>query len=165
MFKKLYNKFIKKKDKVRNTDDSMIKLQEALRPTKGIEVVFEEITEYEIKGHTYKLGDKVIARSNECDPLTIGTIVEFWNNDGRLSNCIPQIKDELDGKIKSHMGQLKPYSDELFKVLKPMRPLEQWNYLLPNDIKKTHSYSEKEMNKKEDLYNKKIKFLKNNFVN
>ncbi len=125
----------------------------------------KKVKSYKKGGIIFNLGDKVIARSNECNPLTVGVIVEFWNNDGRLSNCIPQIKDELDGKIKSHMGQLKPYSDELFKVLKPMRPLEQWNYLLPNDIKKTHSYSEKEMNKKEDLYNKKIKFLKNNFVN
>ncbi len=152
MFKKLYNKFIKKKDKVRNTDDSMIKLQEALRPTKGIEVVFEEITEYEIKGHTYKLGDKVIARSNECDPLTIGTIVEFWNNNGKWDNCIPQIKDGVDGTVWSHMGQVKPYSDELFEILKPMRPLEQWNYLLPDNVKEMYSYSEEDMDRKEKLY-------------
>lgn len=152
MFKKLYNKFIKKKDKVNNTDDSMIKLQEALRPTKGIEVVFEEITEYEIKGHIYKLGDKVIARSNECDPLTIGTIVEFWNNNGKWDNCIPQIKDEVDGTVWSHMGQVKPYSDELFEILKPMRPLEQWNYLLPDNVKEMYSYSEEDMDRKEKLY-------------
>ncbi len=152
MFKKLYDKYIRKKGKEEKTRNSITRLNNALNVPKDIEVVYEEITEYKIKDHLYKLGDKVIARSNECDPLTIGIIVEFWNNNGKWDNCIPQIKDEVDGTIWSHMGQLKPYSDELLEILKPMRPLEQWNYLLPDNVKEMYSYSKEDMDRKEKQY-------------
>jgi hypothetical protein len=150
MFKKLYNKVFKRRKRPKNTIE---RLNNALHPTNsGVSIVYEEITEYNIKDHLYKLGDKVIARSNECDPLVIGTIVEFWNNNGKWSNCIPQIKDESCGTVWSHMGTIKPYSDELYETLKPMRPLEQWNYLLPDNVKEMYSYSEEDMDRKERQY-------------
>lgn len=152
MFKKLYNKlFNKKKKKKPNKVDAMKKLSEALRPSDRLKIVYEEINEYRIKGHLYKLGDKVISRSNECDPLLIGTLVEFWDNNGKWDNCIPQIKDNK-GKVWGSMGILKPYSDELIEVLKPMRPLEQWNYLLEDNLKKYYSFTEEEMDRKEKQY-------------
>jgi len=150
MFKKLINKFRKKKDS-NGRIKKLTELNQTLYPVDNLKVVYEEITTYTSKGYTYKLGDKVIARSNECDPLTIGTIVEFWDNKGKWSNPIPQIKDEVDGKVLCHFGQLKPYSDELLEILKPMRPLEQWNYLLPDNMKE-YSYPEKDMDRKEKQY-------------
>jgi hypothetical protein len=151
MFKKLYDKWFKKK-KPFDRQGTIEKLNEALYPSDNLKVVYEEITQYEIKGVMYHLGDKVIARSNECDPLVVGEIVEFWNNDGKWSNCIPQIKDDLDGTVWSHMGTVVHYTDELFKILEPMRPLEQWNYLLPDNVKEMYSYTEEQMDKKEKQY-------------
>lgn len=153
MFKTLYNKFINKRtNKQEKTEDGLIKLNNALRPSKELQVVYEEITEQVIKGITYKLGDRVICRTNECNPLMVGTIIEWWDNNGKWSSAIPQIKDELDGKVWSHMGTIVHYTDELFNTLKPMRPLEQWNYLLPDNLKEMYSYSEENMVKKEKQY-------------
>jgi hypothetical protein len=152
MFKKLYDKFVRKKGKQKKTEDSLIKLNNALRPSKDIEVVYEEINEHKIKGVIYKLGDKVICRSNECDPLMVGSIIEWWDNNGKWTNPIPQIKDDLDGQVWTHMGTIVHYTDELFNTLKPMRPLEQWNYLLPDNVKEIYSYSEGDMDRKEKQY-------------
>ena len=149
MLGKLYRKLFPKRDK--DVDGAIKKLNKALRPDKDLELVFEEVNQYEIKGHTYKLGDKVIGRSNECDPLLIGTITELWNNDGNWVGCIPQIKDD-NGDVFGAMGIIKPYTEELIKTLEPMRPLEQWNYLLDEKSKKIHSYTEEEMDKKEKQY-------------
>lgn len=152
MFKKLYNSlFNKRKDKQQKTNESLIKLHESLHPHQDIKVVYEEITQYVIKGVMYKLGDKVICRSNECNPLMVGTIVEFWDNDGYWSNCIPQVKDE-SGEVWGVMGTIVHYTDELFETLTPMRPLEQWNYLLPENVKEMYSYTEEDMDRKEKQY-------------
>ena len=156
MFKKLYNKLVnKKKGKQDRFNNSITKLNKALHPTnKEITIEYEEITEYEIKGVVYKLGDRVICRSNECDPLMVGTIISFWDNEGKWSNAIPQVKDDLDGKIYGVMGTVVHYNDELMETLKPMRMLEQWNHLLPDNVKEMYSYTEEQMNKKEKQYNR-----------
>lgn len=159
MIKKIFSGLFKSK-KPKKPINSVQRFNEALKPTKGLEVVYEEVNEYTIKGVRYKLGDKVICRSNECDPLLIGTLVEFWDNDGKWDTCIPQIKDE-DGKVWGSMGILKPYSDELIEELKPMRPLEQWNYLLDDNVKEYYSYTEEQMKKKEEAYEKRKKFKEN----
>jgi hypothetical protein len=149
MFKKLYNKFFNNRKRPKNTIE---KFEKALRPDKGISVVYEEITEHTIKGVVYKLGDRVLCRSNECDPLMIATIVEWWDNNGKWTDPIPQVKDELDGKVWTHMGTIVHHTDELEAILKPMRPLEQWNYLLPDNVKGLYSYSEEDMDRKEKQY-------------
>lgn len=157
MIKKIFSGLFKntRKERSEKREQAIEKLSNALNVNKDkdIKVLYEELNQYKIKGHTYKLGDKVICRSNECDPLLIGTLVEFWDNDGKWSTCIPQVKDE-DGKVWGHMGIIKPYSDELFGVLQPMRPLEQWNYLLDDNVKEMYSFTEEEMDRKEKAYEK-----------
>ena len=71
MFKKLYNKIFgsSKKSDNKKHEKSLVKLNQALYPSDNLKVVYEEITEHVIKGVKYRLGDKVICRSNECDPL------------------------------------------------------------------------------------------------
>lgn len=152
MFKKLFNKLFSKNNI--KTNETITKLNQVLYPDKGVSVVYEELTEYKIKGEIFKLGDKVICRSNECDPLMVGIIVEFWDNHGKWDNCIPQVKDDSNGKTWGVMGHIKHYSDELMYILKPMKPLEQWNYLIPEDLKKIYSYSQETMDKKQKLYDK-----------
>ena len=151
MFKNLFNKFRKKKD-----GDGRIKklteLNQALYPANNLKLVAEEINRYKIKGEMFHLGDKVICRSNECDPLMVGEIVEFWNNDGKWDNCIPQVKDE-NGQVWGVMGHIKHHTDELMETLKPMRALEQWNYFIPDELSR-YRYSEEQMDKKEKQYNR-----------
>jgi hypothetical protein len=112
-------------------------------------------TEYIKKGTTFKIGDKVIGRSNECDPLLIGEIVEFWDNEGKWDNCIPYVKDE-NGEVWGVMGHLVHYSDGLYQDIKDLRPLEQWNYFLPGDS--PYRYTEKAMEKKEKAYKERQNF-------
>jgi hypothetical protein len=79
-------------------------------------IVYEEPTEYHYKRtdgeYTFKLGDRVICRSNEADPLLVGELVSLWDNEGKWSNPIPYVKDE-DGEIWGVMGIMRPYTDEL----------------------------------------------------
>lgn len=161
MFKKIFNKLFKSKKKSNSKNETLIKLNEALYPPDRLKIVYEELTQYEIKGEMFKLGDKVICRSNECDPLLIGTIVEFWDNEGKWINCIPQVKDE-DGNVWGVMGHIKHYSDELMKILEPMRMLEQWNYLIPDNLKEMYSYSEEQMGRKEKQYKRVQKYKEQN---
>jgi|AntAceMinimDraft_18_1070375.scaffolds.fasta_scaffold313309_2 hypothetical protein len=151
MFRKLFSRYFKKK---RRPDivEMKQKLTQALKPSGGLTVVYDELTEYEIKGVLFKLQDKVICRSNECGPLLVGCISSFWDNDGKWSNCIPQILCDNGSGIWGVMGHIKPYTEELMETLTPMRPLEQWNYLLSDDVKEQYSYTEDEMDKKEKQY-------------
>lgn len=105
--------------------------------------------------HTFNLGDRVICRSNECDPLWDGHIVEFWDNDGKWITAIPQVKNK-DGKIFGVMGVIKPYSEELLNELKDLKPLEQWNYLVPEEFR----YSDEVIKKKENSYKNRAKNVK-----
>ena len=125
------------------------------KKTSEDEAVFRLKT-YEKDGVTFKLGDKVMVRSNECGPLLVGNIVEFWDNNGKWSECIPQIVDSNDN-VWGVMGIMKHYSDELHNDIKDLRPLEQWNYFLPGDSPFT--YTEEGMTKKEDAYKKREKVL------
>ena len=164
MIKKIFSGLFKstRKERAVKKEQAIEKLSNALNVNKDkdIKVLYEELNQYKIKGHTYKLGDKVICRSNECDPLLIGTLVEFWDNGGKWSDCIPQVKDE-NGKVWGHMGIIKPYSDELLEILKPMRPLEQWNHLLDDNVKE-YSYTEEQMIKKEKQYERVQKLKEQN---
>lgn len=117
------------------------------------EAVFKLKT-YEKNGTTFKLGDKVLVRSNECGPLLIGNIVEFWDNGGKWSDCIPQIVDS-NGNVWGAMGIMKLYTDELYNKIKDFRSLEQWNYFLPSDS--PLKYSEESMVKKEEAHKKREK--------
>lgn len=102
----------------------------------------------------FNLGDKVICRSNDCNPLLVGHIIEFWDNEGSWDNPIPQIKD-IDGKVWGVMGIIRPYSKPLFDLLSKMKPLEQWNHFIP----KKYQYTKKEISKKESFYKKNLKNL------
>ena len=104
-----------------------------------------------IHGIEYKIGDKVICRSNQPEPLWIGKIVSFWDNKGKWTSVIPQIRNVRSGKIYGFMGAIRPHSEELMITLREMKPLEQWNYLIPEELR----YSEEQIKRKEDNYLKR----------
>ena len=147
-------KFFRRNRKSNKTNESLNQLNEALYPSK-INVVYEDITTYTRRGEKFMIGDKVICRSNECDPLWVGEIVEFWDNDGKWAEPMPQVKKE-NGEIYGVMGIMKHYSEELMETLKPLKPLEQWNYFV-DDI---HKYSEEEIERKEKSYQKMLNNIK-----
>lgn len=69
------------------------------------------------------IGRKVIARTNEDEPLTIGEFVGFGFHN------IPKIRDDETGEIVCHMGIIVPYSEAMMRALEPMQPQEQWDWL------------------------------------
>lgn len=105
-----------------------------------------------IDGITFSVGDKVMCRSNEPHPLWVGKIVEFWDNEGTWERPVPRVRNTRTGKIWGVNGVIKPFSEELFKSLKTMRPLEQWNSLVPKEAQ----YTEDEMKRKEESFKKKV---------
>ena len=109
----------------------------------------------EIQGHTFKIGDKVICRSNEPYPLMVGKIIEFWDNQGKWEQTVPVVRNNRTGKKFNVHGVVRPYSQELMDTLRPMKPLEQWNYFVPEDVR----YTEEQIKLKEESFEKREKFL------
>lgn len=74
------------------------------------------------------IGDKVIVRSNNDEPLLIG----FYHGEETFPNSsVPVVKDEQGG-IWYCLGIIKPFSEELMAELAPLSPKEQWNKLSIN---------------------------------
>jgi hypothetical protein len=112
------------------------------------------IKKYEYQGTVFNIGDKVICRSNEPHPLWVGEIVEFWDNEGKWETATPRVKNDRTGKVWGVNGVIKPYSKELMSILKPLKPLEQWNSLVPVEVR----YTEEEIKRKEIQFKKKERF-------
>lgn len=115
---------------------------------------------YEINGVTYTVGDKVICRSSEPHPLWYGKIVEFWDNEGKWENATPRVRNNRNGKVWGVNGIIKPYSEELMNSLKVLKPLEQWNHLVPEEIR----FTEEEMLRKEETFKNKVLPKKSEFL-
>lgn len=109
----------------------------------------------EVQGNLLKVGDKVICRSNEPYPIMVGKIVEFWDNEGKWEQPVPVVRNSRTGKKFNVHGIVRPYSQELMDTLRPMKPLEQWNYFVPEDVR----YNEQEMKLKEEAFEKRKKSL------
>ncbi len=78
------------------------------------------------------IGDKVIVRSNEDDPLLIGHITSFTDFGNPKNDLCPIVEDEETKEEFICMGIVKPYSEGLLKELEPLTPKEQWNLLSKN---------------------------------
>jgi hypothetical protein len=111
----------------------------------------------EIDGHLFKIGYKVICRTNEPYPLIVCKIVVFWDNKGKWDKVVPVVRNSRTGKKFNVHGIIKPYTNELMDTLKPMRPLEQWNYFVPEEVR----YTEEEIKLKEENFQKREKFSLN----
>lgn len=147
----------KKKKSVKNTDDTDVKsLISLINKQEDNDKKSKKIETYEYDGHTYKVGDKVICRSNEPHPFWYGKIVEFWDNNGKWSTAVPRVRNLKTGKIWGVNGIIKPFSKELVEKLKTMKPLEQWNYLAPEEAR----FTESEMKIKEENFKKKPELFK-----
>lgn len=70
--------------------------------------------------------------------------------------AVPRVRNIRTGKIWGVNGIIKPYSEDLMKSLRSLKPLEQWNYLVPEEAR----YSEEQMLKKEEFFKKREKFSK-----
>lgn len=155
-WKKIFSNPFKKKKAVETITDKDREnfakiILDRQSPTKNKKPKYVAPTSYEIQGHVFKIGDKIISRSNEPDPLLIGTIIEFWDNEGKWTSPIPQVKEFRTGKIWGTMGVIEHYSDALHSKLREMKPLEQWNFLVSEE----HRYTEEEIKRKEDNYLKR----------
>lgn len=69
------------------------------------------------------IGKKVIARTNEDEPLTVGEFVGYGFHN------IPKIHDEATNETVMHMGIIIPYSDVMLEILNNMTPQQQWAFL------------------------------------
>ena len=73
------------------------------------------------------------------------------------STPVPVVKNYQNGKKFNVHGIIRPYSHELMDILRPLKPLQQWNYFVPEESK----YTEEEMKIKEEAFKKREKFLPN----
>jgi hypothetical protein len=77
-----FKNLFKKPQPTQNDRDEEIKKEFAkivldkIKPQKNKKYKTKESSE--IDGHLFKVGDKVICRTNEPYPLIVGKIVEFW---------------------------------------------------------------------------------------
>jgi hypothetical protein len=124
------------------------KKQQEGKPNKK----YKTIETYEIGGITFKIGDKVICRSNEPHPLLVGKIIEFWDNGGKWETAVPIVRNFRNGKRITAHGVVKPYSNDLMDSLRKLKPLEQWNTFVPEEVR----YTSDEMEKKEKLFKAKV---------
>lgn len=156
--KKIFNSFTKKEvsENQREVDVKILKdIEKKYKEKKSKS--YQKIEICDIENHSFKIGDKVICRSNEPYPIIVGKIIEFWDNEGKWSRPVPVVRNSRNGKKFNVHGIIKPYTKELMDVLKPLKPLEQWNYLAPKEVQ----YTQEEILKKEESFKKREKFLPN----
>ncbi len=79
----------------------------------------------------YLLGTKVICRSNEDEPYTVGTLVNFYIH--RSGSKLPVVKPE-DSSLSEIvvMGIIVKYSEKWLQLLDTMSNKEQWDFLSGN---------------------------------
>lgn len=76
----------------------------------------------------FKLGDKVIARSNEPGPYLIGEVVVEDTFPEKTSTPFPTIRTS-DGKEYTPGGIIHPYDEYKCKALDKLLWWEQWNVM------------------------------------
>ncbi len=136
MINKLLKYFTGKRVDRVNIEEVKQQLTDTIKPIESPKP--KKIIKYEKDGYYFKIGTRVICRSNECEPLLIGKIVEFWDNDGKWSDPISHVKDEVTGKVWGVCGIIRPYSSDLYNEIKDLKPLEQWNHF----VDEPYRYSE-----------------------
>jgi len=79
----------------------------------------------------YQIGDRVILRSNEDEPLRVGNIkrFEYWNETS--STRLPIVECD-DGTELLCMCCVVHYTEDLENLLKNFTPKEQWDILSKN---------------------------------
>jgi len=87
--------------------------------------IFEQLISEDFS-NDIQIGDRVVVRSNEPDPLMIGKLIGY---DQIGPSQVPLVKSEKDAKTYMVLGIIKKYSEELLDELEGMDPKEQWNYL------------------------------------
>jgi len=76
-----------------------------------------------------KIGQRVIVRSNEDEPLLIGKIVGFDDFGGKSASSFPIVEHEGDGTHYVVMGIVRLWSKETEEFLQQFTPQEQWDLL------------------------------------
>jgi len=79
------------------------------------------------------LGARVMCRSNENEPLTIGTVVSFTEL-SQAKNPFPVVKSEADGEERVVLGIVVPYNEKILAEIKDLQPKEQWDYMVENRL-------------------------------
>ena len=73
-------------------------------------------------------GKTVIVRSNEANPLRVGTCTGYTDLEGKAHTPIPMV--EFNRKKNICMGIVVEYSNELAEFLENLSPKEQYKQLL-----------------------------------
>lgn len=81
------------------------------------------------KGAKFRIGECVIVRNNENDPLWKGIVVGYFIQKYACHDHLPFVMD-ANGKVFFVMSAVFPYSDMLWNILQDMSNQEQWDYLL-----------------------------------
>ena len=90
------------------------------------EDLFEKLIEDD-PNEFFEIGDRVIIRSNEDEPLMIGEYL--GEQEIGLKSSLPLVKSERDRRTYMVGGIVRIYSEELLRELEKMSPKNQWNYL------------------------------------
>jgi hypothetical protein len=85
----------------------------------------------------YPTGSRVVCRSNEDEPLMIGTLEKWEKLAERSPNKLPFVRDEATGELMIVMGVIRLYDEKLIKALNKLTYAEQWNVLAEFGCKRT----------------------------
>ena len=70
------------------------------------------------------IGDRVLVRSNEADPVLVGTFIRF-----EYKGQIPVIKSEVTGEEFLCMGIVMPFDQKIYEQLATMNGKDGWRWL------------------------------------
>lgn len=74
-------------------------------------------------------GDRVMVRSNNDEPLMIGTIIDFDTCNFASKEFLPIVMDEKTDKEYICFGMVLPYQQSMAEQLEKLTPKQQWDFL------------------------------------
>lgn len=87
-------------------------------------------------------GDRVMVRSNDDEPLMIGTIIDFDSCNNTSKEFLPIVVDEKTDKPYICFGMVLPYQQSIAEALEKLTPKQQWDWLNKHygDVIKKYRY-------------------------
>lgn len=110
------------REKIKTLEESLASSERSLNYAKRH---IENITRRNREAIT---GARVMARSNEDEPLVLGTVL-YFHPITQANNPIPIVKIDGDDKEYGVLGAVLPYNEKIFNEVKDLSPKEQWERL------------------------------------